>query len=298
MIELNTLRVYEAVARNKSFSKAADELFMSQPAVSQQIKLLEKYLEVKLFYRTAKEITITEYGEKILLHVMDIIEKTSHFKALVSEIKKTELNQLMVGFSSTAASIVLEPLVKMMLSQFPETKLEISTAPTQEIVKKLLNLEMDFAFVSGNVKASLLEKEKFCSDILVLIVSPEHPWSSKTSVSVKDLLDEHVILLEKGHGTREIIDSKLAKGRIKLKKVLEVQDNEVLKTAVIKNLGVSILPKHIVEYELKHGLLRNIPLQGISLTQEIYFIYHKDKFFRDMERQLISNIAKACDLLQ
>lgn len=153
MIELNTLRVYEAVVRNKSFSKAADELFMSQPAVSQQIKILEEYLGVKLFYRTAKEITVTEYGEKILLHVKEILEKTYQLKTLVSETQQTTLNQLIVGFSSTAAPIVLEPLVKLMQSRYPETKLEISTASTQEIVRKLLNLEMDFAFVAGNVKA-------------------------------------------------------------------------------------------------------------------------------------------------
>lgn len=298
MIELNTLRIYEAVVRNKSFSKAADELFMSQPAVSQQIKILEEYLGVKLFYRTAKEITVTEYGEKILLHVKDILEKTYQLKTLVSEIQQTALNQLIVGFSSTAAPIVLEPLVKLMQSQYPETKLEISTASTQGIVRKLLNSEMDFAFVAGNVKASLLEKEKFCSDVLVLVVSPDHPWSAESYVTVRDLLEEQILLREKGNGTREIIDAKLAKLRIKLKKVLEVQDNAVLKKAVIKNLGVSFLPRHLVESELEHGLLRTIPVQGVSFTQEISFIYHKDKFFRNMERQIISTVAQACNLIK
>jgi len=296
MIELNTLRIFESVVRNKSFSKAAEELFMSQPAVSQQIKVLEEYLEVKLFYRTAKEITVTEYGEKIRLHVRDILEKTNQLKALVSEYKQATLNKLTVGFSSTSAPIVLEPLVKVMQSQFPETTLEISTAPTQEIVKKLLHLEMDFAFVTGKVKASLIEKERFCSDHLVLIVSPDHPWSEKNSFSIKDLSEEHLILLDKGHGTREIIDSKLAKGRIKLKKILEVQDSEIVKKAVMKNLGISILPRHIVEHEIEHNLLCSIPLHGVSLTQEIFFIYHKDKFFRNMEKQIISNVAKACNL--
>ncbi len=298
MIELNTLRVFEAVARNKSFSKAAEELFMSQPAVSQQIKILEEYLEVKLFYRTAKEIIITEYGEKILGDVRDILEKTYQLKTLISKAQQTTPEKINIGFSSTAAPIVLEPLVKLMQTQYTETKLEISTASTQEIVAKLLNLEMDFAFVSGNVKASLLEKERFCSDTLVLVFSPEHPWSAKNQVTVKDLIDEQFLLREKGTGTREIIDDKLAKLRIKFKKVIEVQDNAVLEKAVMQNLGISLLPRHLVESELEHGLLLTIPVEGVSFTLEISFIYHKDKFFRNMEREIISSIAQACNLIK
>ncbi len=298
LIELNTLRVFEAVARNKSFSKAAEELFLSQSAVSQQIKALEEHLEVKLFYRSAKEITLTEAGEKILVHVQNLLQSTYQLKELVSESQQSDPLRLSVGLSSVAAPLVLEALLKTMRVQFPGTHLELRVASTQEIVKRLLKLGLDFAFVAGPIKVALLEREVLCQDSLVFVCSPEHPWSGRSQIGLKELLGEVFLWREKGDGMRAVIDVQLAKHRIALKKTLEIQDNAVLKTAVIKNLGVSILPRHFVVHELKQGLLCALPVQGITFRWEVSLVYHQDKVFRVLEREVIRSIAQDCSLFE
>jgi len=294
LIDLHALKVFEAVARNRSFSRAAEELFLSQPAVSQQIKALEEQLETKLFYRSHKEVILTETGETLLKHAQNILASTGRLKELISQSRRVDPLHLTIGLSHTASPIVLGQLLVELRARFPQTRLEIRVEPSQEITRRLADLSLDFAFVTGPANSSLLVQEKLCREPLLLVLAPGHPWANREKIAVKDLADQVLLFQEKGSGARTIIETQLARARVSPRLSLEIQDDGVLKRAVEDDLGVAFLPYHQVEKELSCGRLVSRTVQGLNLACDINLVYHRDKIFRPLETHVISRIFQSC----
>ena len=290
LIDLYALKVFESVARNKSFSKAAEELFLSQPAVSQQIKSLEEQLGTKLFYRTSKEIVLTETGELLYKHAQSILNSATRLKELVSRSQQAEPAHLTIGLSYSVSAKYISKILNYIEEKHPDVNFKVVIDHSNELQKIIMDLRIDFAIISGNLNYSLLAKDRIYTDKIVLLSSKANSIGSKEKVSVKDIKNQVFLFQQKGSGIRALVDKYLARYRINPSVSFEIPDTVSLLKAIEDNVGIGFLPKTLWENTPFFEKLISYDLKEADLPVEINLVYHRDKVFRPLEINLINFI--------
>ncbi|MBE3591710.1 MAG: LysR family transcriptional regulator [Thermoanaerobacter sp.] len=290
LIDLYALKVFESVARNKSFSKAAEELFLSQPAVSQQIKSLEKQLGTKLFYRTSKEISLTETGEILYIHAQSILMSASKLKELVAQSHQFAPLKLTIGLSPSVSLKYISKILLHISNNYKNIDSKIVIRPTNEIQKMVAELNLNFGIILGNLNYSLLAKDKIYTDEVILLSSKNHVLTANKEISLKDLKNEVLLLQEKGSGTRALMDKYLARHRLLSNLNFEIPDINALLKAVDDNVGITFFPRLIFQCSSYHNNLLSYKLKDVNTSIDVNLIYHRDKVFRSEEIDLINHI--------
>jgi len=183
----DSIRVFLAVAEKRNFSKAAKSLFLTQPAVSFQIQMLEQYYGTVLFDRVNRNITLTAAGELLLRYAQDLSILQANLEKEMQELTGTIKGRLMLGASTTIGEYVLPYLVGRFKKQFPEVDVSLVVANTEDIETSIINTTLDVALVEGPVNGKDLNTEKFLDDELVLITQIDHPWVNNKRISVFEL---------------------------------------------------------------------------------------------------------------
>lgn len=200
LLDLHTLKIFEAVARHKNFSRAAEELYMSQPAVSQHIKALEDALETKLFIRTPREIILTEAGEVLLEQAELLLKNAREIKHLIRKTQNIDPLHLKIGFSHTAAYQLAFDVLSIMQKQYPETKSELFFDGSLHLSRLVLDSTLDFAFISGKAPSPLLQQENLCTEHIVAAFSSHHEQRLSKSWSTAKVKEETLLVPPKGNG--------------------------------------------------------------------------------------------------
>lgn len=267
------LHVFYSVATRLNFTKAANELFISQPAVTKHIKEIEQHYQCKLFIRGGNKIELTTQG-KILLNYA---EKIKHlYQELDSEI--AFLNQenqgfLRIGMSTTAAQYVLPKYLAQFKKSFPHIELELQTGNTENIENLLANQAIDLGIVEGKSKRSGMNYTPFLKDELVLCTQIK--TSSKSIISKDELLKIPFVQREKGSGSLEIIASVLAKNKIKisdLKTEITFENTESIKNYLLNSNTFAFLSITAIYEELQHNLLKIIDVEDVTMERYFYLI--------------------------
>lgn len=294
------LLTFITVSRIKSYTKAAEILNLTQPAVSQHIKHLEEYYGVKLIKKHGKEIELTEEGQILYYYAKKL--ELLHTE-LETEIKNSNrIHKIYnLGASMTIGGYVLPYILAKYKKAYKNIDILLQVNNTEEIVEKLLNRKLHLALVEGN-----FDKNKFCfkklkDDELVLAVSPKHPFAKKKAVSMNEVLEEKLILREKGSGTRDIFEQRLKYFGYNIEKFqpyMELGSISAIKSLVEENLGYSIISKESIKNEIKAGSIKVIPIDGIEISREFNFIFLNDcnsDFIKDFIDFSITHISN--DLL-
>ncbi|OUD15548.1 LysR family transcriptional regulator [Thioflexithrix psekupsensis] len=283
------LQVFHTVARLLSFTKAAEALHMTQPAVTFQVRQLEEHFNTRLFDRTHNRITLTEIGQLVYDYAERIFDLYSQMDNAVKEMTGDVSGILLIGASTTIAEYMLPALLGDFKNRYPEVIIRLRVANTDEIVSMVENNLIDLGVVEAPVHNKSLAVELCRMDQLVGIVPVRHPLAAKESVTVDELARYPFIFREEGSGTREVITEYFAAAQLSLfdlNIIMELGSSEAIKGAVTSGMGVSILSRATIQKELQLGTLKSVELEP-KLERPFSFVHQKQKFrLRTMEELL------------
>jgi DNA-binding transcriptional LysR family regulator len=284
------LQVFHTVARLLSFTKAADTLHMTQPAVTFQIRQLEEHFNTRLFDRTHNRISLTDAGNRVFEYADRIFELYAEMENGVREITGEISGALTIGASTTIAEYMLPTLLGDFNHRYPEVSIHLKVSNSEGIVSMVESNAIDLGVVESPVGNKNLVVETCKQDQLVAIVPPGHPLAKRSRIAFSDLLDYPFICREEGSGTREVINDYLgglpgcAAG---LKVAMELGSPEAVKGAVEAGMGVSVVSTATVQKELRLGTLITLTLDP-PLFRPFSFVHQKQKFkLRVMEELLV-----------
>jgi DNA-binding transcriptional LysR family regulator len=283
------LQVFHAVARLLSFTKAAEVLHMTQPAVTFQIRQLEEQFDTRLFDRTHNRVSLTEAGRIVFEYAEKIFEQYAEMENAIREMTDDISGSLTIGASTTISEYMLPALLGEFNSKNPDVRLRLRVSNTEGIVSMVENNIIDLGVVEGLVNNKNLLVEVCRQDELVLIVPPKHELASRDSIKLKDIMDYPFICREEGSGTREVIlDYLYSLGMDKhaMNTCMELGSPEAVKGAVEAGMGLTIVSNASITKELKLGSLVSIPLDP-PLSRDFSFVRQRQKFkVRAMEELL------------
>ena len=290
------LQVFFTVARLLSFTKAAESLHMTQPAVTFQVRQLEEYFNTRLFDRTHNRINLTEAGSRVYGYAEQIFELYGEMENSVREMTGEISGSLTIGASTTIAEYMLPSLLGDFKTRYPDINIHLKVSNTDGIVSMVENNTIDLGVVEAPVGNKNLVVEECKPDHLVAIVPPGHPEADREFLTYKDLVKYPFICREEGSGTREVINEYLtsvSNGPDDLKISMELGSPEAVKGAVEAGMGISVVSMVTIQKELKLGTLVAINLKP-SLDRPFTVVHQKQKFRVRVMEELLEFAQNYC----
>jgi len=274
------LQVFHAVAKQMSFTKAAEVLFMTQPAVTFQIKQLEEHFNPRLFERGHGKISLTPAGEVVLEYAERILSLSAELETRLREMTGRLSGPLLIGASMTIAEFLLPRVLGQFKSQYPDVQAKLTVANSEAIESRVAEHTLDIGLIEATSHHNSLVTEVCCEDELQVVVAPGHPLAKEKALTPQQLKEHPFIIRETGSGTRQYTDLYFKNAGMStsdLKIVMELGSSESVKGVVSTGLGYSILSRLTVAKELKLGELVAVPLQP-RLQRSLSLIYPKERF--------------------
>ncbi len=293
MLNFNLLRIFYTAAQKGSFSSAADELLITQPTVSAQIKALEKECGVILFRRIGKRVELTPSGKTLFRYSKRVFDLEKEIEELINDIRKSEEGVIRLGIGKSYGKYFISPLLSRFQKKFPKVKIILKEGNSQDIFKGILEYEIDFGLLGINITSNArksLEMIKIQKEEVLLVVWPHHRLANSKSVSFSDLKDEPIILREKGSGVRDLIISGFEKEKIKANVVIETENINTLIELIKEEEGVGFLSKFVAEKELGNGSLKAISFHE-KLFIDGYLAFLKNSYFSQSKKAFLKALV-------
>ncbi len=287
MINLDQLRIFQAVAQSRSFTRAADLVHLTQPGISKHIKQMEAYFGVPLFSRSGRKVTLTEPGQVLFEATQEIMATIDAAERRIDDLKGLRGGKLRLGTSFPIGVYLLPAVLARFRKRYPAVEVTLDIALSDTIGPKLVANEIDLGLVTYEPRDARLVSRTFMTDELVAIVSRKHPWATKTRIKPQELTSETFIVASRGAGTRTVVEERLRSLGIVLPNVLEFGNLEGVKHAVEAGLGISIQARSVVKREVAAGSLRGIKLAGMDSKIEFLYVWRKNAHLSHAVRALI-----------
>lgn len=294
------MQVFQAVARTLSFTRAAELLHMTQPAVTFQIRSLEERFGVRLFDRNHHRVVLTDAGRIVARYADRILETHRELELALEQFKGGGSGSLVIGASTTVAEYLLPAMLGAFRRSAPQTALRVREANSEQVVQMVEERAVDVGVIEAPVAPRRLERRVCMQDELVLVVPPGHVWAERGEIDAATLagaIGEHgpFVCREAGSGTREVVAQWLVAGSGAgcLSGCMELGSSEAIKGAVASGLGVSILSRLVMSKELKLGLLCAVPLSP-RLRRPITLVRHPESWRSPALERLVQTIERAC----
>jgi DNA-binding transcriptional LysR family regulator len=290
------LQVFHTVARLLSFTKAAETLHMTQPAVTFQVRQLEEYFDTRLFDRTHNRISLTEAGKLVYKYADRIFELYGEMENSVKDMTGAISGALVIGASTTIAEYMLPALLGDFRAHYPDVTVHLKVSNTEGVVNLVENNDIDLGVVEAPVSNKNLVVETCRTDHLVAIVQPSHELATHETVPVSELLHYPFICREEGSGTREVIQEYLQESGVDtndLNICMELGSPESVKGAVEAGMGITVLSRATVAKELALGTLVAVNLEP-TLERPFSFVRQKQKFRQKAMDELLAFARKYC----
>ena len=274
------LQVFHAVAKHLSFTKAAEALFMTQPAVTFQIKQLEGRFNTRLFERGHGRNSLTSAGQLVLEYAEKILTLSAELDLRLKEMTGEVGGLLLVGASTTIAEFLLPQVLGDFKSKYPKVQPRLTVANSETVENRVAEHTLDIGFIEAPSHRDSVATDVCCEDELQAVCAPSHPLARLKSATLKQLVQYPFISREAGSGTREVIDQYLQKSGVapdSLNVVMELGSPEALKGLVATGLGFTILSRAAVAKETRLGELVRVPLSP-RLIRDFSVVYPKEKF--------------------
>ncbi|RWR08085.1 LysR family transcriptional regulator [Siminovitchia fortis] len=266
------LEVFIAVAEKKNFSRAAEELHMTQPAVSQYIRAFEREIGTRLLERTNKYVKLNKAGEIVYDHGKEIVGLYTKMQGLVDDLTNKTSGPLAIGASYTFGEYILPHVIADMLEEHPLVNPAISIGNTRDIAEFVLKHQLDVGIVEGDFRHEKLVIEPFAEDQMFIVAAPGHPLAQEENITPQELEKERWIIREIGSGTRKAADNMFAAINISPKKIMEFGSIQLIKESVEAGLGISLLSQWAIRKELAMGSLKKIQVDGLPFTRKFSIV--------------------------
>lgn len=277
-LSLRQLQVFESVARHLNHSRAAAELFLSQPAVSMQIKQAEQTIGLPLFEQAGKKLFLTEAGREMLHYARSMLQMMQEMETVFDEMKGLEHGHLNISVVSTANYFMPQMLAKF-IQAHPRIKVSLSVANRDAVIKQLAENIADLAIMGQPPEGTDMVAEPFMQNPLVVIAAPTHPLARTKKIQPRQLMSETFLLREQGSGTRGVVERFFAGHRLPLPAHMEMDTNEAIKQSVQAGIGIGIISRHGIELELETKRLIVLDVDRFPIVRHWYIVHRKGKRF-------------------
>lgn len=298
-LTIQQLRVFETVARHSNVTRAAEELFLTQPAVSIQVKRLEENVGYRLFDHLGKRIFLTAAGEELYQASRDILDRLAELEGTLDERHDRVRGPLRVSVVTTA-QFFMPRLLGAFLKEHPEVEPRLTVTNRAKVLSRLSE-NLDDLVIMGQVPNDMdVNAYRFISNNLVVVAHPEHPLANrKRAIPLQRIVEERFLSREEGSGTRSAVDRLLAEHDLRIAPYMDLGSDEAIKQGVMAGLGISVLSTLSFRLEQTHGLLTPLHVAGFPLIRPWHCVHHRGKhlsktaqsfldFLRDKGEELLS----------
>ena len=285
MLNFNQLRAFYHAAKSESFTQAARELYITQPAVTAQIKSLESTCKFKLFSKKGRNLSLTHEARILFEHVCRIFEYEKEIEESIAGIHKLAVGTLRIGTTKTYARYLMPSMVSQFLKHYPQIKVIVNDGSSRDMILDLLNFKNDIAVITRAINREEVIFTQFTREKLVLILSPSHPLAAHKSISVEQLARTPIIMKDLGSGTRKAVDALFKNHGCVPKIFMESGNTELIKQLVMQGEGVSFLVDVAVAREFAEKRLATVELEGYQLSLDVDIAY--------LDAQLLSPAVRA-----
>ena len=269
------LEVFVKVVEKENFSKAAEELHMTQPAVSQYIRTLEESIGTRLLERSNKYVRLNKAGEIVYHHAKEILALYTKMQSLVDDLSNKASGPIAIGASYTFGEYILPHIIARMQVQYPLISPSIKIQNTKEIIELVKMHQLDIGIIEGFVKEDTLNSEVVSEDKMVIVGPPgHHLLTEKREKGISELAEEIWILREEGSGTREAAENLFRIYDFTPKKIMEFGSTQLIKESVEAGLGISLLSHWAIEKELVNGYIKMIDVKGLPFKRNFSILTH------------------------
>jgi DNA-binding transcriptional LysR family regulator len=275
-VTLQQLRVFTTVAKHLAFGKAAEELCVTQPAVSMQIRELEQSIEMSLFDRVGRQVSLTTPGEYLLVYARRILATLKDAEDAMARMKGVAYGRLTVGLVSTG-NFFLPRLLSRFIAEHPGIDLQLAVGNRKTLVEMIQRNEVDLAVMGRPPRELSTRAEPFAPHPSVLIASPNNPLCGYDQLEPAMLSSERFIVREQGSGTRAAMEKFFRNHNLRPTYAMEIGSNDAIKQAVAANMGISFLSMHTLKLELQAGMLRILDVEGLPLMRRWYVVHALSK---------------------
>lgn len=279
-MDFKQLESFVAIAKFKSFSKAAEHLYLTQPTISSHIINLEKKLNTILINRTSKKISLTKSGEILYDYAVNIINLRENAKFKLGEFKGKIIGNIEIASSTIPEQYIIPDIISKFHKTYGDVTYNMMRYDSKQVVEGILSGDVDFGFVGAEIPHKQLKYTKLDQDKIVLVTPSYEPYASFDPViELEEILEENFIFREEGSGTRALLETMLEENYNKtldnLKVIAYIGSTEAIKQSIIKGLGLSFLSERALDKEVKLNLLKTFEIRGLQLERNFYLVCHK-----------------------
>jgi DNA-binding transcriptional LysR family regulator len=288
---LRQLRIFEAVARHLSFSRAAEELHLTQPAVSMQVQALEELAGLPLTEQSGKKVRLTPAGEEVARQARRIALQLREASEALAAMQGVEAGRLMIGVVSTAKYFA-PALLAEFRRRHPGVELRLLVNNRGTTVRQLAENEIDLAIMGEPPKEFETEAHAFAEHPLIFIAAPDHPLADKRRIDPQRLIGETLLIREQGSGTRSALERYLTEHELSAENTMELGSNETIKQAVMAGLGIAFISEHTIGLERSAGCLVKLNVSDTPVKRSWYLVYRSDKRLMPAARAFVDFMAE------
>lgn len=290
-MNLTQIEAFCRVAEKKCITDAAQELHLTQPAISRQIRALEDFLQVQLLRRTHQGVELTEAGEIVYEYSKTILELVGSMQKDLESLVKNNSRPLIIGASTTLGNYALPCSIWTFKEKNPGSNIILRVTNTEEVLRGLLNKTVDIGVIEGPVYHQGLVTRPIARDELVLIVSPQSPWRDRAEVTIDEVKKMPLVVREPGSGMRKSLESLLQEiglGLNDFNVVMEMNSTDAIKSAVQSGHGVAILSRLSVRKELQSGTIKAVKIRGVSFVHSYTIVYDPARSRNPLQSRFIA----------
>ena len=290
MLNFNQFRVFYYAAKNLNFTIAAGELFITQPAVTSQIKSFEEFCSLKLFKKRGRRIYLTDEGKSLYTYAAKIFKYEKEIENVIDDMRELKRGILSLGTTKAYARYFMPLMITTFHKSYPNIKIQLNEGSSLEMIHSLLDFKIEVAVIARTEDNSEVHFFPFCREEMVVIVSTNHHLSRKKAVTLKDLSAEPFIMREKGSGTRKLVEDLFEAEQCVPDTLMETSNTEFIKQLVQRGDGVSLVVREAVTDELKEKRLAAVALEGPTVYLDVNIACLKDQVLSPPARAFVDTL--------
>lgn len=289
------LKIFHTVAQLKSFTKAAQILNLTQPAITFQIKNLEDHFRTRLFYRDAGKISLTPSGRVLYQHAENILDEYENARKEIAKVSGKLRGEIRIGIASLLGKYLLPKLIGHFKTGHSMIDIMMLVGNSAKLIQELKEHALDLVIVSEPLSAQHFIVRPFLDDELVIIINPHHKWANRDTIDINDLLTESFVTREKGSGTGEVFKNFLSARDISVKNlntIMTLGSSEAVKSAVESGVAYGIVSKMAVRREIEMGLLKQVKIKDVVLKRKFLIVYPPKQYNRHLIKTFLDFIVQ------
>ncbi|MDQ3252406.1 MAG: LysR substrate-binding domain-containing protein [Acidobacteriota bacterium] len=272
------LKVFLAVSERLNYTRAGEDVNLSQSGVSVRVRELERELGVKLFEQLGKKIALTEAGRILEPYARRVVAAVDDARQAIEEFRGLERGRLRIGASTTPGMYIVPRIIAEFKRRYPKIEISLGIKDTRGVEEGILRNEYDFGFAGSHLTGGDdIEAIAWCVDELLLIAAPKHALTRRKAINFRDITKESFIFRERGSATQAVVENSLREAGLQLEAVIELGNPEAIKQAVQSGLGIAFISKFAVETELSAKTLIALKVKNLRIARELKIVHRKDK---------------------